>query len=63
MMPPKKRYVRRCTSNLEDVSPTICATICKGTQRQLDNSGCYVLEFVRKEKKNSSTHLISRPNL
>lgn len=61
-MPPR-RYLWRGTSNLEDVAPTICSTICKGTQRQLDNSGAYVLEFqVRRKFKNSfSTPLLSPP--
>ena len=46
--------VRATNSNGEDVAPTICTTICKGTQRQLDNSGAYALEYKRKKKLNNS---------
>ena len=53
----KRQYVRRVNSNGEDVSPTICSTICKGVQRQLDNSGGYVLEFIRKPVVNSAPPL------
>lgn len=52
-MPPScssRTYTRRLNSNGGDVAPAICATICKGVQRQLDNSGSYVLEFFRKKK-------------
>jgi len=44
-----KQYTRRLNSNGGDVAPTICTTICKGTQRQLDNAGCYVLDFYREK--------------
>ena len=40
-----KHYTRRLNSNGGDVAPAICATICKGVQRQLDNAGSYVLDF------------------
>ena len=46
-----KLYTRRLNSNGGDVAPAICATICKGVQRQLDNTGSYVLDFYR--EKNS----------
>lgn len=46
-----KHYTRRLNSNGGDVAPAICATICKGVQRQLDNAGSYVLDFYR--EKNS----------
>ena len=52
-MPPSgssRAFTRRLNSNGGDVAPAICATICKGVQRQLDNSGSYVLEFFRKKK-------------
>ena len=44
-----KHYTRRLNSNGGDVAPAICATICKGVQRQLDNSGSYVLDFYREK--------------
>lgn len=44
----KKRYTRRLNSNGGEVAPAICATICKGVQRQLDNAGSYILDFYRK---------------
>ena len=43
----RRQYTRRLNSNGGDVAPAICATICKGVQRQLDNSGSYVLDFYR----------------
>lgn len=53
----KRYYIRRVNSNGEDVAPTICTTICKGTQRQLDNSGAYVMDYIRKPLVNGSTPL------
>lgn len=48
---PTKQYTRRLNSNGGDIAPSICATICKGVQRQLDNAGSYVLDFYRKKVK------------
>lgn len=63
-MPHKRKYVRRLNSNGEDVAPTICSTIYKGVQRQLDNGGGYVLDYLKKEKEeSSSTPLTSEPHL
>lgn len=47
-MPPSekhRKYTKRCNSNGEDVFPTVCCGICKGTQRQLDNSGSYIPDY------------------
>ena len=44
-----KHYTRRLNSNGGDVAPAICATICKGVQRQLDNAGGYVLDFYKEK--------------
>ena len=53
----QRKYAKRVNSNGEDVSPTICSTICKGVQRQLDNSGAYVLDYIRKHLVDSSDPL------
>ena len=45
--PKEKKYIRRVTSNGEDVYPTVCATQYKGTQRQMDKSGYYILEYIK----------------
>ena len=55
-MPPsgkKKAYVRRCNSNGEDVAPAVCACYYKAPQRQADNSGGYVLEYIRRGNEKS----------
>jgi len=57
-MPPNWKRIRATNSNGENVAPTICTTICKGTQRQLDNSGSYVLEW--RENNSLQTPLISK---
>ena len=45
--PPTKKYIRRVTSNGEDVYPTVCATQYKGVQQQMDKGGYYILEYVK----------------
>ena len=56
-----KHYTRRLNSNGGDVAPAICATICKGVQRQLDNAGGYVLDFY-KEKPSEILSSLERLN-
>lgn len=51
----RKNYIRRCNSNGEDVSPSVCACYYKVPQRQADNSGGYVLDYIRKEPIFKST--------
>lgn len=53
----KRIYIRRVNSNGEDVYPTVCATQYKLPQRQGDNSGAYVLDYIRKPLVNGSTPL------
>lgn len=53
----KKNYTRRCNSNGEDVYPTVCATIGKGTQNQLDVAGAYILDYIRKVDKKDAPPL------
>jgi hypothetical protein len=45
-----KKYIRRVTSNGEDVYPTVCATQYKGVQQQMDKGGYYILDYLRKKK-------------
>ena len=63
-MPPsgekKRRYTRRCNSNGEDVAPSVCACYYKAPQRQADNSGGYILDFFRSEKRKNLHPLDTR---
>lgn len=45
--PPTKKYIRRVTSNGEDVYPTVCATQYKGVQHQMDKGGYYIMEYLK----------------
>lgn len=57
-MPPKGKgewaYTRRVTSNGEEVYPTVCATHYKGVQQQMDVGGGYVLDYMRRKRKEYS---------
>ena len=46
-----KKYIRRVTSNGEDVYPTVCATQYKGVQQQMDKGGYYILDYKVLQKK------------
>ena len=60
-MPPSekhRKYIKRCTSNGEDVFPTLCCGIARGTQRQLDNSGSYILDYFTSAPLDSCPELV-----
>lgn len=42
---------RVCTSNSEDVYPTLCVCIAKGVSNQLAMGGGFILEYLRKRHK------------
>ena len=60
-------YIKRCTSNGEDVFPTLCCGIARGTQRQLDNSGSYILDYyvlapIDSQSESMVEYLLSKDN-
>lgn len=59
----KLKYIRRVNSNGEDVYPTVCATHYKLPQRQGDNSGAYVLDYIKQKIYSSDTPLTAKSDM